>query len=206
MEDRDRDSLLEPENEQEKGEGAAPLPEAGEPEPGPVVAEAAGEAPPATQAEEDPLAGLRAELDAERLARRAAEERALRYRADFENLRRRTRVEADQLRANLLAEIVLALLPVLDDLERALASAGAEAPPSWAAGLELVHRRFLAVLNAQGVARIESLGRPFDPEKHEAIARVEDSGQPPGTIVEELRAGYAMGDRVIRPALVKVQA
>jgi len=164
-----------------------------------------GEVPSAGESEEDGLARLERELAAEREARRAAEERALRYRADFENLRRRTQLEAENLRERLLGEIVLSLLPVLDDMERALAATGTEAPPGWAAGLELVYRRFLAVLKTQGVVRLETVGQPFDPQKHEAIARVEDSGQPANTIVEEFRAGYALGERVIRPALVKVQ-
>ncbi|MGQ9779316.1 MAG: nucleotide exchange factor GrpE [Bacillota bacterium] len=204
MEDRAHDTPVEPEEEKEETASLPPAEEESTREVTEIKTAAEEEAPP--PAEEDPLARLLAELEAERQARRVAEERALRYRADFENLRRRTQLEAEKLRERLLGEIVTALLPVLDDMERALAAAGAEAPPSWAAGLELVYRRFLTVLNAQGVVRLETLGQPFDPEKHEAIGRVEDSGQPANTIVEELRAGYALGDRVLRPALVKVQA
>jgi len=70
----------------------------------------------------------------------------------------------------------------------------------------MVRRRFLAALGEQGLTRLDPVGQPFDPEKHEAMLRVEDSGLPPNTVVEELRSGYVLGTRVIRAALVKVQA
>lgn len=160
---------------------------------------------PETTAVEDEIARLRAELDVERRERQAAEDRALRFRADFENLRRRTALEAEQLRTGLIQDLVGRFLPVLDDLERALQAAGQEAAPSWLSGVEMVRRRFLAALGELGLARMETVGRPFDPERHEAMLRVEDSGLASGTVVEELRPGYLLGDRVIRPALVKVQ-
>ncbi len=109
-------------------------------------------------------------------------------------------------RANITQGILGCFLTVLDDLDRALASVGGDAPESWVTGIDIVRRRFLSVLEEQGLTRLEAVGQPFDPEKHEAMLRVEDSGQPPNTIVEELRPGYICGTRVIRPALVKVQA
>jgi len=154
---------------------------------------------------DDPAVRLQAELESERLVRQAAEESALRWRADFENLRRRSLFEAEQARSNLTQELIGRFLPILDDLERALASAAGEAPPSWVTGLDMVYRRFLAVLAEQGLTRLETVGEAFDPQKHEAMLRVEDSGHPSNTVVAELRSGYALGTRVIRPALVKVQ-
>lgn len=161
---------------------------------------------PGLAGEEDALARLRAELEAERGARQAAEDQALRFRADFENLRRRAALEAEQLRFGLTQDLVGRFLPILDDLERALQSMAKEAAPAWLSGVEMVQRRFLAALQDLGLARVEAVGQPFDPEKHEAMLCVEDSGQPSGTIVEELRSGFLLGERVIRPALVKVQA
>ncbi|MGE5551682.1 MAG: nucleotide exchange factor GrpE [Bacteroidota bacterium] len=164
------------------------------------------EATDGMDSQRDPLAELQAELEAERRAREAAEERALRWRADCENLRRRSMLESEQLRLNLIQDITGRFIPVLDDLDRALALAGKEAPPSWASGLEMVRKQFLALLAEYGLARMETVGQTFDPERHEAMLRVEDSGQPSNTILEELRPGYVLGARVIRPALVKVQA
>ena len=167
---------------------------------------AEAELTPEPSGEADPAVILAEQLQAEKEARLAAEDRALRWRADFENLRRRTQLETEQLRAGLTQGIILKFLPVLDDLELALATAAGEAPPSWLAGLDMVRRRFLAALGEQGLTRLDPVGQPFDPEKHEAMLRVEDSGLPPNTVVEELRSGYVLGTRVIRPALVKVQA
>lgn len=161
---------------------------------------------PSLDDQADPVAVLAEQLQTEKEARLVAEDRALRWRADFENLRRRAQLEAEQLRTGLTQDIILKFLPVLDDLERALATAAGEAPPSWLAGLDMVHRRFLTALAEHGLTRLDAVGQPFDPEKHEAMLRVEDAGLPPNTVVEELRSGYALGTRVIRPALVKVQA
>ena len=160
---------------------------------------------PATDVGQDREAGLRAELEAERRQRLEIEDRALRWRADYENLRRRTQLEAEQSRIQMAQDLIGRLLPVLDDLDLALANAESEAPPSWVEGLRMVQRRFLAVLAEQGLTRMETVNQPFDPERHEAMSRVEDSGHPPNTIVEEMRPGYLLGARVIRPALVKVQ-
>lgn len=204
QESREERTLTELEEEQAAEQGSPVSVETG-------TADAAVEQDGAALAENepsdagDPLSALRMELEAERRERQAAEDRALRYRADYENLRRRTAMETEQTRLNLLRDMVEKLLPVLDDMDRALATAEAEAPPSWVAGLEMIQRRFLTSLAEFGVARMESVGQPFDPEKHEAMLRVEDSEHPPQTVVEDLRPGYTIGDRVIRPALVKVQ-
>lgn len=154
----------------------------------------------------DRLAEIQRELEEERARRQAAEDRILRLRADYENLRRRTLAEAEQTRSAITQDLLGRLLPVLDDFDRAMAAAGEGAPPGWAEGVEMVRKRLLATLEQMGLARLDVLGQEFDPTRHEAMFRVEDSGQPPNTVVEELRPGYAMGDRVLRPALVKVQA
>lgn len=136
----------------------------------------------------------------------AAEDRELRLRADFENYKRRMTLETEMVRSNIAADILERFLSVMDDLDRALATVSAEAPPVWVEGLEMVRRSFLGALSELGLVRMESAGQQFDPEKHQAMVRVEDSGLPSNTVVEELRPGYSLGNRTIRPALVKVQA
>lgn len=147
-----------------------------------------------------------ARLEAERKAKEAeaAEnyERWVRTQADFENFRRRTRAEKEDLVRYANEGLVLDLLPAIDNLERALqADAQAEA---WRQGVELTVRQLMGVLQAHGVAPIEALGLPFSPEVHEAVLQVESADHEEGTVVTEVRRGYRLGDKVIRPSLVQV--
>src|SRR6266540_1472772 len=100
-------------------------------------------------------------------------------------------------------EMVLSLLDVLDDFERALEHID-EAPASVSAGLVAIHRRLAGVLEAQGVIPFESVGRPFDPELHEAVGSVESDEQESGAVLDELRRGYRWGEELLRPARVRV--
>jgi molecular chaperone GrpE len=124
-----------------------------------------------------------------------------RVQADFINYRRRVEQEREDMLQAARAEAVLALLPVLDDLERALEAIAAH---PWVEGIRLIHRNFLAVLERLGVTRIEALGRPFDPWEQEAVASEERADLPEGTVVGVVRHGYKLNGRVIRPALVRV--
>ena len=127
------------------------------------------------------------------------EDRWKRSAAEFLNYKRRTEQErADSLRyAN--RDLIVALLPVLDDLERALAHVPAEqAESEWVKGVRLVERKFRTILERQGVTPIEAVGQPFDPALHEAVAGA-------GTVVtQEYQRGYRMHDRVLRPSMVVV--
>lgn len=127
-----------------------------------------------------------------------------RERADFTNYRRRAESDRTQLWSQAAGETIKKFLPVLDDLERALANRPAD--DAWAGGVELVARKFQSVLESEGVKRMEALGQPFDPALHEAIGQEETDQYESGTVCEVLQHGYLQGERVLRPALVKVAA
>lgn len=131
-------------------------------------------------------------------------ERILRLQADFDNYRRRTRQEQSELGAFVTQNLIREFLPVVDNFERALSSRPAEDPSGFGAGVEMIFRQLFGVLEKQGVSPVGTVGEMFDPNRHEAILKDEDSNQPEGMIVAELQKGYAVGGKVIRPALVKV--
>ncbi len=125
-----------------------------------------------------------------------------RERADFVNYRRRVEQEKEQMGQWTTGETVKKLLPVLDDLELALANRPAGEP--WTNGVELVYRKFQSILEKEGVIRIEAEGNPFDPNLHEAIMQEPSETHESGAVAAVLRQGYMHGERVLRPALVKV--
>ncbi len=136
-----------------------------------------------------------------------AEERTRRIRlqADFENYKKRIERdrEADQRHAS--SRVVQNLLPVLDNFERAIASAaGDDAGSSLHQGVQLIFRQILDELRREGLEAIDTVGEPFDPELHEAVATEEHADLPHQTITEELQRGYTLNSRLLRPALVKV--
>jgi molecular chaperone GrpE len=127
----------------------------------------------------------------------------LRALADYDNYRRR--VERDRATAARSGkrEIMLQLLEVLDGFDRALQHVG-DAPSSVSEGLQLLHRKLLGMLEAQGITPLQSLGETFNPELHDAIGSVESEEVEPGTVAEEMQRGYRWGDDVLRPARVRV--
>ncbi len=148
---------------------------------------------------------LRAEAEAK--AREAAEahDRYLRALADFDNFRRRVAREREEWRRQAQEELVREILPVLDNFDRALAaepSRGADG--GLRAGVELIHRDFLKALERIGVRPFGALGESFDPQRHEAIGRVERADVADHTVVDEMQRGYLFHDRVLRPAQVVV--
>jgi molecular chaperone GrpE len=149
---------------------------------------------------------LSGELEA---ARKSADEYLValqRERAEFLNFKRRTSEEREAM-LGLAAESLLSkVLAVADDFDRAVeARPAAIADHSWVEGISAIDRKLRLLLESEGVRAIESApGTPFDPRSHEAIANVPDPGRPEGTIVEEVRRGYRLRDRVLRPALVAV--
>ena len=126
----------------------------------------------------------------------------LRLLADFENLRRRQAREGEAAGRAGRRAVLLALLPVLDTLERALATGSTD--PEFYAGVAATQRLFERALREAGVEPIESLHQPFDPGLHEAIATVDTDGAEPGTVVREEQRGWRMGDELLRPARVVV--
>ena len=150
----------------------------------------------------DATAELIAKLNAER---DGLMDELLRTRADLQNFRRRTEQEKIQVRQMATEDLVTQLLPVLDNFERALESVGKGASlESVVGGIKMVERQLRSALESQRVVKIPSVGQPFDPAHHEAIATEHSDEHEEGTILHELEAGYKMADRVIRPARVKV--
>lgn len=149
---------------------------------------------------------LRASLEEAR--REAAEnyEKFLRTLADLDNFRRRTRMEYEEVVANANRELMVGLLPIIDNFERALEAA--EQTRNFEAlheGVVLIWKQLRELLSRFGVEPIEAKGKPFDPSLHEAILQAESSEEfPPGTVVEEIQKGYLMKGRLLRPSLVKV--
>ena len=125
-----------------------------------------------------------------------------RAQADFINYKRRTEEERQDFSRFANANIILGLLPVLDDLELALnAMPPKSVKHSWAEGIRLVERKFKSAMEAQGLTPIKALGEPFDPNFHEALRQ--EKGKE-GIVIEETQKGYMLGDRVLRPAKVVV--
>ena len=127
-----------------------------------------------------------------------------RMAADFANYRKRNDAERTEFAKFAKADLITKLLDVLDGYDRALASVPDElkAQP-WVEGMWLVERKLRQILEAEGLEPVDSLGKPFDPYVHEAVAHVE-SDQPEGTVIAEHQKAYRLHDRVIRPALVSV--
>jgi molecular chaperone GrpE len=126
-----------------------------------------------------------------------------RLKAEFDNYRKRTEREQSQRAANSAARLVKELLPVLDDLERALEAATEHEEAKLEEGVRLVHRALLGILQREGVAEIETEGA-FDPHVHEALLAQPVDDAEPGSVVQVLQKGYRLGDRVLRPARVVV--
>jgi molecular chaperone GrpE len=174
----------------------------------PEALEAAPEARAAGAAAEPP-ASQQSEAE-QRLQRERDEyyDLLLRTRAEFDNYRKR--VERDRLEQAeaAAADLLRDMLPVVDDLERALAvsaDAGEEAR-AYREGIELIHRRMLDILRQHGARPVEALGATFDPHVHQAVSHEAAPGRREGEVIEEYRRGYMLGDRLLRPSMVKVAA
>lgn len=140
---------------------------------------------------------LRQELDDSR-------DRLLRMTAEFDNYRKRVDRERRESAEYAAMSLVEELLPILDDFERALAADAGPDAAAYREGVALIHRRLLDLLARRGVRPIDVEGEDFDPEWHQAVVYEPASGYRDGQIIEELRRGYRMGDRLLRPSMVKV--
>lgn len=131
-------------------------------------------------------------------------DRLLRKSAEFDNYRKRIEKERREQAEWAAADVLSEVLTVLDDFDRALSI---EAPPdvrNYLAGFELIHRQLGELLRKRGVTPLETLGTDFDPHLHQAVAYEETPGAREGEVVGELRKGYKLGDRLLRPAMVRV--
>lgn len=128
----------------------------------------------------------------------------LRATADYKNYKRRAETERAELIRSASSGLVLKMLPVLDDFERAIANIPADvAATSWWGGTQLIAQKLRTLLESEGVTPIEALGADFDPTMHEAVLYEDAAGQD-GKVIEELQKGYKQRDRVLRPTMVKV--
>jgi molecular chaperone GrpE len=132
-------------------------------------------------------------------------ERIMRIQAEFENARKRLEKEKAEFIKFSHEEIIRELIPVIDNLERALEHAGdASNHQSLKEGVEMIYQQLVSTLEKFGLTREEALGKPFDPSCHEAMMQIETDDHPPNTVVEEHRKAYFLKGRLIRPAMVTV--
>lgn len=160
---------------------------------------------------DDPLAALQAELEDERRRADASTLGWQRERADFSNARKRFERDLLTSRFNAKVDTLRSLLPVLDDFERAtenlpVVEDGNEELQVWLEGMEAIRRKLLKALADAGVQALDPLGEPFDPTLHEALGHDSDTDMESGLVSATLQKGYVCGDRVLRPALVRVAA
>jgi molecular chaperone GrpE len=132
-------------------------------------------------------------------------DRLLRKTAEFDNYRRRVERERAQVGEAAASDLIKELLPLVDNLERALkADTGPDATDAYRRGVELIHQQLLDALRKRGVRPVEALGMDFDPHYHQAVAHEMSEGHREGEVIEEFSRGYMLGDRLLRPAMVKV--
>jgi molecular chaperone GrpE len=163
------------------------------------------EAKPADDAATTPDAAPADSLAEARAEAAKLKEQWIRTAADFDNFRKRSRRELEDNRKAGREELLKDLLPVFDNLERAIQSAQrAQDVKAVAEGLNMVLRQFVDTLGRSNITKVPAVGKEFDPTVHEAIQQVETDEHPPGTIVAEVQPGYTQGDRLIRAAMVVV--
>lgn len=127
----------------------------------------------------------------------------MRSQAEFQNYRKRIERDNELMYASMKGDIIKKILPVLDDLERALQNRPSDSS-AWVSGIELIQKKLLSILEAEGAKKIEAQGKPFDPNFHEAISHEPADGFQSGHVIAVVQNGYMLGERVIRPALVRV--
>lgn len=132
------------------------------------------------------------------------QERLLRVTAEYDNYRKRTDRERRELSDAVAGDFARDLLPALDDLERALAAPPQPGDQALRAGVELIRQQLVEALRRRNITSFESVGQPFDPNWHEALSGEAVPGKPDGEILAEVRRGYRVGSRLLRPALVQV--
>jgi molecular chaperone GrpE len=177
-----------------------------------------GSLPPAEEGEQaeaiDEVALIRQELEQVKAKEAEYLDGWQRARAELSNARKRFQRDQEQAYANAKADLLVRLLPIVDDFERAfetlpedLSLAGLEpASLNWLEGMQLVWRKFQLLLGQQGVAPIEAVGKAFDPFLHQAVTHEPSTEVPEGHVIAEMQRGYVVGDRVLRPSAVRVSS
>ena len=157
---------------------------------------AAAQTTDAAPALADEIVELRKERD-------GLHDRLLRQAAEFDNYRKRIDRERRDLTQMAATDLVQELLPVIDDFERAL-QADAPGAESYRQGLEIIHRALMDVLRKRGVTPVDAVGTQFDPQVHQAVAYEDAPDRRDGEVIEQFTRGYRLGDKLVRPAMVKV--
>ncbi len=198
MNDNVKEDLLNtPKSEERQDEAAAQEPQ--------DTQDAAGGEGAAEAVNEANNADVTAELEKLRAENEEFQQRLLRAQADFDNFRRRTVKEKEELGKYASAKLITELLPVIDNFERALNTTGdISDAASYVKGVEMIFRQLEGVLKAEGLTPMEAEGQPFNPEFHQAIMQVESEEHEEGIVVEVVQKGYMLKDKVLRPAMVKV--
>lgn len=143
------------------------------------------------------------DLDGLRRERDEYYQRLLRATAEFDNFRKRTERERRDLSEHAARDLLTDLLPIIDDLERALA-ADTDDGVAYRRGVEIIHKQIIELVARRGVTPIDALGADFDPNLHQAVVHEPSEGHRDGEIIEELRRGYTLRDRLLRASMVKV--
>jgi len=146
----------------------------------------------------DPLDDLRRERD-------SLQDRLLRTAAEFDNFRKRMERERRDLSEYALTDVLTEILPIVDNFERAMQVQASDVD-AYRKGVELIHKQMLDLLKRRNVVALDTAGRDFDPNFHQAVVREVTSDRREGEIIEELQRGYMLGERLLRPAMVKVAA
>lgn len=158
---------------------------------------AATEPQPELESAESPLEAMRREKE-------ALQDRLLRTAAEFDNYRKRVERDRREQAEAATANALTGLLPIIDDLERALRTPVGTEVEGFRKGIELIHQQMVELLRKRGVKPIEAVGAEFDPRYHQAVAHESSPDHREGEVIEEFARGYMLGDRLLRPAMVKV--
>jgi molecular chaperone GrpE len=173
-------------------------------ESGQATAEADVSADAASAAEADVSAVARSAEAELRREKDALQDRLLRTAAEFDNYRKRVERDRRDQADSAVADAIEDLLPIIDNLERALDAPAGPQSDGFRKGVELIHQQMLDLLKRRGVKPIVSVGADFDPRFHHAVAQDASADHREGEVMEEMRRGYMLGERVLRPAMVKV--
>jgi molecular chaperone GrpE len=163
---------------------------------------------PASNDNEDAAARLQSQIEALNQEKTALYDQLLRRQAEFENYRKRVERERSEVYQRARSEVLLELLPIVDNFERALSSLekGEGEAAALRQGVELIHRQFNDALAKFGLEPVEAVGQTFDPHLHEAVTTEPTDEHEENTVIEEFERGYKIGDKLLRPAKVKVAA
>ncbi len=143
-------------------------------------------------------------IEALRLEKNALQDRLLRTAAEFDNYRKRIDRDRRDQADNAMADALEDLLPIMDNLELALSAPGGDDASAYRKGVELIHRQMADLLKKRGVKAIDAVSTDFDPRIHQAVVHEVSGDHREGEVMQELRRGYMLGDRLLRPAMVKV--